>query len=154
MIITLGKTTFKLERTSSDEFIQRLNDYLLKAPSNSSPGDPEFAAGEVNILNKQFEIFPFFTGRRCLFPVGSFGTIRQLTNESLVDVTFKSKPWGLLILIGFFAFIAITFWNVENAYILFIFFGIPLGLGAISERKYYLKSAKRQLEFLRKLDSH
>lgn len=154
MTITLGKTTFKLEQTSSEEFIQRLNEYILKAPSNSSPGNPEYAAGKVNIPKKQFEIFPFFSGRRCLFYVGSCGTFRRLNEETYVDVTFKSNPWGLLVLLGFFVFVTVTSWNIENAYILFFFFGIPLALGAISERKHYLKSTKRQLEFLRKLDGH
>lgn len=152
-MITLGKTIFELQKVSSGDFIQRVNEYLLKAPSNSSPGNPKFAHGEVDTPNECFVISPFFTGRQCLFPVSSFGTIKNDQNQSHIEIEFRSNLWGTLILICFFIFGAITFWNVEGAQLLFIFFGIPILISVIFERRHYLRSIKRHLEFLKQFDS-
>jgi len=151
-VLYFKEQTFELNNQTSDFLLNSLNQYFIKAPTLSSPGDKNFITGEVNSDQQTFIVHPIITGwgKRRFVRLFAYGKI----NNDKLKIKFGTPlPHLLPNLILFGLVISVL---LSDSLIGFKLLTIPLMLvmilvNLITGRIYYKKDVRNHLEFLQKL---
>ncbi|MEQ8477276.1 hypothetical protein [Fulvivirga sp.] len=150
--ITLGHRTVELTNLKGEDFLSKLKKYLKYAAHNTSPGNPEFASGEVFLDSNSFVLNPGgMEYWNHLFSFITYGTIGiNGSGKHVITLTFKSSTFKLLLACSTFLFVPIFFhkWPLFGKILLEIFLALMFILNIFFERWLYKRECRKQVEFI------
>ncbi len=149
--VTFEKRAFELRKISQKELLDTINEYFIKAPSRSSPGDKEFVTGEVRFNDLTFNVKPIITDWWIrAFEISAYGTVM----EGRIEIRFQTSvlrfiipfaAYGMFLLIFFSqVWISIAWLTIPFLFLLFLF-------NFFLARKQYKKDRQNHLDFLEKI---
>ncbi|WP_157716258.1 hypothetical protein [Roseivirga echinicomitans] len=152
--ITLKTETLELGNLSPEEFCNSIHQYLIKAPSNSSPGSKIFVSGEVNITDQEFIIYPIVHdawNRVILLNMMGKVSDRQIQLRFVTPITSLVIP---VLCNGFFLYILLSEGWREVAWLTLPFSGLLFIIGFLFSRRFYRKDLRNHIEFITKMNPH
>ncbi len=152
--ITLKTETLELGNLSSEEFCNSIHQYLIKAPSNSSPGSKIFVDGKVDIADQEFIIYPIVNDAwRRVIHLNMMGKMsdRQIQLRFVTPITSLVIP---VLWIGIFLYIFLSEGWREVAWFTLPFSGLLFTIVFLFSRRFYRKDLRNHIEFITKMNPH
>ncbi|RAI92037.1 hypothetical protein [Algoriphagus yeomjeoni] len=150
--LTLETKTFDHKKASGKEFLDSMNEYFIKSPTNYNLGDRGFVNGHVNFKERTFYVSPIISD----FWLRSFMiTTQGIVTDTQIKVDFQTSAFSFLLPTIFYALFISVFFSkawISIAWLTTPIMVVLLIINILRVRNQYRKDRQNHIDFLNRLN--